>query len=156
RDCAAERGPGADECGSGGEAGVGAGVDHAGCVQQLRDQRGAGCAVRPAASDQATSAGGTGAGEPAAGVCAVDRDDGGGRGDRVDSVAAICGGRAGAVGDGVRVQHSAAADQGCALPGRADGEREQPAADAAGMVCGGGVPGAAVEPADELLDDRVL
>ncbi len=69
---------------------------------------------------------------------------------------AICDYRACALADGVRVQHPAAADKGCAVPGRADGEREQSAADAAGLVRGGGVHGAAAEPADVLLDDWLL
>src|ERR1700683_293649 len=63
---------------------------------------------------------------------------------------------AGAVGEGLRVQHPAAAYQGRAVSGCTDGEREQPAAHAAGVVCGGGVAGASAEPADELLDDRLL
>ena len=52
---------------------------------------------------------------------------------------------AGAVVDGLRVQHPAAADQGCAVPGCADREREQSAAHVAGVVRGGGVAGAAAE-----------
>ncbi len=95
-------------------------------------------------------------GEHTAGLRAVDFNDGGGRGDWMDDLASVCDYSAGAVGHGLRVQHPAAAHQGRALSGCADRERKQSAAHVAGMVRGGGVAGASAEPADVLLDDRLL